>query len=73
MFCSKYLTTAHPPVNMGSHGLLFKEEQFNSFNPNSCNLGHKVFNNFMRQQIMDVDLESDKVEKMEDKEENKEK
>ena len=73
MFCNKYLTTAHPPVNMGSHGLLFKEEQFNSFNPNRCNLGHKVFNNFMRQQIMDVDLESDKVEKMEKKEENKEK
>ena len=37
--------------------LLFKEEQFNSFNPNTCNLGHMVFNNNMRQQIKDVNLD----------------
>ena len=62
MFCNKYLTNNHAPVNMGSHGLLFKEEKFNRFNPNSCNLGDKVFNNFMRQEIKNVDLEENKIE-----------
>ena len=37
-----------------------KEEQFKPFNPNGCNLGHKVFNNFMRQEIKNVDLEENK-------------
>ena len=70
MFCNKYLTQNHPPVNMGSHGLLFKEEQFNSFNPNTCNLGHMVFNNDMRQQIRNVELEDGKVSEV--KKDNKE-
>jgi len=65
MFCNKYLTNNQLPVKMGSHGLLFKEEKFSNFNPNSCNLGHKVFNNFMRQEIKNIDLESKSVEKKE--------
>ena len=60
MFCNKYLTQNHPPSKMGSHSLLFKEEKFNSFNPNACNLGHMVFNNDMRQQMRNVDLEEKK-------------
>ena len=50
---------------MRSHGLLFKEEKFSAFNPNTCNLGHKVFNNFMRQEIKNIDLEEDKQVKAE--------
>ena len=69
MFCNKYLIQGHPPVNMRNHNLLFKEERFNAFNPNSCNLGHKVFNNFMRQQIKDVDLEKKEVKQEVNKEE----
>lgn len=65
MFCNKYLTQNHAPVNMRSHGLLFKEEKFSAFNPNTCNLGHKVFNNFMRQEIKNIDLEEEKPEKAE--------
>ena len=69
MYCNKYLTMGHKPVNMRSHDLLFRQEQFSAFNPNSCNLGHKVFNNFMRQQIKDVNLEKkeDKNEVNEEK------
>ena len=33
-----------------------------------CNLGHKVFNNFMRQQIKDVDLEKNEVKEKVNKE-----
>ena len=45
------------PVRMTNNGL-FKKERFNSFNPNKCNLGHKLFNNHMRQQMKNVELES---------------
>lgn len=31
--------------------LLFKEEQFAPFNPNTCNLGKDVFNNFTQLQV----------------------
>ena len=35
------------PVNM-THNLLFKSYKFNSFNPNMCDLGKKLFNNHTR-------------------------
>lgn len=41
-----------------THNGLFKKEHFNSFNPNKCNLGHKLFNNHMRLQMKGVELES---------------
>ena len=44
------------PQKMTNTGL-FKNEQFNSFNPNKCNLGHKLFNNHIRQQMKNVNLE----------------
>ena len=48
--------------------LLFKEENFNSFNPNKCNLGHKIFNNHIRQQTKNTDyFKKDEVEKTEKK------
>jgi hypothetical protein len=34
--------------------LLFKEERFAPFNPNTCNLGKQLFNNSIRVQIKDV-------------------
>jgi hypothetical protein len=36
------------------HKLLFKESQFNLFNPNSCNLGSDIFQNHTRQQRMNL-------------------
>jgi len=44
------------PQKMTNTGL-FNNEQFNSFNPNKCNLGHKLFNNHIRQQMKNVKLE----------------
>jgi hypothetical protein len=37
-----------------THTLLFKEQHFNNFNPNTCNLGSKLFQNHTRQQRMDL-------------------
>jgi hypothetical protein len=37
-----------------NHELLFKQEQFNKFNPNPCNLGRNIFNNSTRDQIKDL-------------------
>ena len=31
---------------------LFKEQKFNNFNPNTCDLGGDVFNNFTREQLL---------------------
>jgi hypothetical protein len=53
MFHNNYLTKTDKSVKM-TNKLLFKQERFNSFNPNSCNLGYKMFNNFTDQQIKDV-------------------
>ena len=48
--------------------LLFNEEQFNAFNPNQCNLGHKIFYNHIRQQTKNVKLaDENPVEKVEKK------
>ena len=37
-----------------TNNLLFKEERYNSFNPNTCNLGHKIFHNHIRQQTKNL-------------------
>lgn len=55
MFHSKYLTHTSKPVTITNH-LLFKKEHFMPMNPNQCNLGHKVFNNHIRQQMKNVSL-----------------
>jgi len=54
MFNSNYLVKGRNEVM--SHNLLFREQSFNPFNPNNCNLGHKLFNNHIRQQIKNVEL-----------------
>jgi hypothetical protein len=67
MYDSRYLIPTTIKVNM-TNELLFKEENFNSFNPNKCNLGHKVFNNHIRQQTKNTDyFKKEKVEKTEKK------
>ena len=64
MFDSRYLVPTTKPVEM-TNSLLFKEETFYSFNPNSCNLGHKLFHNHIRQQTKD--FEPERVENTEKK------
>tara|TARA_B110000046_G_C12995188_1_gene399734 strand:+ start:1469 stop:2014 length:546 start_codon:yes stop_codon:yes gene_type:complete len=54
MFNSSYLVPTTKPVEM-TNNLLFKEETFYSFNPNGCNLGHKLFHNHIRQQTKDIE------------------
>ena len=56
MYNAKYLIPATKPVEM-TNNLLFKKENFFAFNPNKCNLGHKIFNNHIRQQTKDMDFE----------------
>ncbi len=50
MYNSSYLVADSRPVHM-TNQLLFNEQQFNSFNPNTCNTGHNLFNNHTRVQI----------------------
>ena len=52
---TKQIDSGDPTQIMsGDHKLLFKEPQFNLFNPNSCNLGSDIFQNHTRQQRMDL-------------------
>ena len=37
-----------------THPLLFKKESYDLFNPNTCNLGHKIFNNHIRNQTKNL-------------------
>ncbi len=53
MYNSSYLVADSHPVKM-TNELLFNEERFNPFNPNTCNTGHKLFNNHTRVQIRDL-------------------
>jgi len=53
MYNSSYLTSGSRPVVM-TNQLLFKEDNFSPFNPNTCNTGHKLFNNHTRVQIRDL-------------------
>ena len=50
-----YLAQTTKPVKM-TNELLFKHQQFKPFNPNPCGLGYKLFNNFTRQQTMNLTL-----------------
>ena len=50
-----YLAQTTKPVKM-TNKLLFKHQQFKPFNPNPCGLGYKLFNNFTRQQTMNLKL-----------------
>ena len=43
-----YRVIAKP--SRATHSLLFKVENFNAFNPNTCDLGKKLFNNHTRVQ-----------------------
>jgi len=38
------------------HNLLFKKEKLAAFNPNKCDLGKKVFNNYTRYQVKNLTL-----------------
>ena len=55
MYNSDYLVPTTKPIAM-KHKLLFKTPRFKSHNPNKCNLGHKLFNNFTSQQIKDLKM-----------------
>lgn len=55
MYNSDYLVPTTKPIAM-KHKLLFKTPRFNSHNPNKCNLGHKLFNNYTSQQIKDLKM-----------------
>ena len=48
-----------------TNNLLFKQEQFNAFNPNECNLGYKLFNNHTRVQTKNIELTSENTAKYE--------
>ena len=50
LYDSSYLVKGAPPVRM-TNTLLFKEQEFAPFNPNTCDTGKKWFNNFTRYQI----------------------
>ena len=60
LYSAHYLVANSNPVTM-SNNLLFREDIFSPFNPNKCNLGHKVFNNHIRQQTKDINLSGNKV------------
>ena len=55
LYNNLYLAQTTKPVKM-TNNLLFKQEKLNSFNPNPCGLGYKLFNNFTRQQTMNLTL-----------------
>ena len=54
LYNNRYLTQTSRPVRM-TNPLLFKQEQFAPFNPNLCGTGHKMFNNFTKLQVRDLD------------------
>ena len=47
-----YRVIAKP--SRATHSLLFKEENFSAFNPNTCNLGKELFNNHTRVQTKNL-------------------
>ena len=53
LFNASYLTQTNRPVNMSST-LLFSEHQFETFNPNTHNLGQNTFNNATRTQLKNL-------------------
>ena len=50
LFNNSYLTQTSKPVTM-TNQLLFRNEAFNPFNPNMCNIGNDTFNNNTRVQV----------------------
>ena len=54
LYYSQYLVNKDIPDQMTNH-LLFNKEQFAPFDPNTCNVGNKLFNNFTRYQIRSLD------------------
>ena len=42
-----------------TNNLLFKKEKFNTYNPNQCNLGHKLFHNHIRQQTKNMSFNNE--------------
>lgn len=54
MFNSTYLVPATRPVTM-SNQLLFTTPNFSPSNPNTCNVGYKLFNNATRTQVRNMD------------------
>ena len=53
MYNTKYLTYKQNEDFIG-HNLLFKENTFDLFNPNECNLGNNLLHNHTRQQLKNV-------------------
>jgi len=54
MYNTKYLTYNEKETFVG-HNLLFKQDNFDMFNPNECNLGNNMFYNHTRQQQKNVE------------------
>jgi len=50
LFNNSYLVEQDKQQVMTNQGL-FQQEQFAPFDPNTCNIGHKLFNNFTRYQV----------------------
>ncbi len=53
LYNANYLVQQNQVTPM-SNQLLFQQEHFSPFNPNTCNLGHKLFNNFTRVQVRNL-------------------
>lgn len=54
LFNSQYLVRKDKPDYI-TNQLLFQNQTFSPFNPNTCNIGHKLFNNSTRIQIRNLD------------------
>ena len=53
LYNNSYLTATNNPVAM-TNNLLFNEEKFKEFDPNTCNLGYQLFDNHTRVQLRDM-------------------
>jgi len=55
LYNTQYLTRNAKRVPM-TNSRLFQKDNFSPFNPNTCNLGHKIFNNHIRIQTKNIEL-----------------
>ena len=55
LYNTQYLTRNAKRVPM-TNSRLFQKHNFSPFNPNTCNLGHKIFNNHIRIQTKNIEL-----------------
>ena len=69
LYNANYLIPASRPVRM-TNTLLFEQTSFAPFNPNTCNLGHKLFNNHIRIQTKNVSSSQERVVKEPETEES---